>query len=85
MRGWPRRRWVSVDDGFVGVNGVRGEIVPFPGRPRPRFISPGEVELDEEWGEEVSSFRGRPRFLLTSPEDGVDRVSGKAGDLKGLS
>jgi len=33
----------------------------------------------------VPSFRGRPRFLLTSPEDGVDGVSGKAGDLKSLS
>lgn len=33
----------------------------------------------------MPSFRGRPRFLLASPEDGVDGVSGKAGDLKGLS
>lgn len=33
----------------------------------------------------MPSFRGRPRFLLTSPEDGVDGVSGKAGDLKSLS
>jgi len=32
----------------------------------------------------VPSFRGRPRFLLTSLEDGVDGVSGKAGDLKSL-
>jgi hypothetical protein len=47
VRGWPRRRWLSVDDGFIGVIGVRGEILPsFRGRPRPRFISPGEEEVD---------------------------------------